>query len=89
MSWPARTICACLEDMRKAVKTLNFYIIPGLIEEVQMLANRMEAALDTEMSYSERRDKLRKVNQEIKETEEELTKLKNELNLLNKVKELK
>lgn len=89
MSWPARTICATLEDMRSAVKTLNFYMIPGLIEEVQILANRMEANLDTEQSYEDRRKKLREVNDEIKEKKQELETLKRELKLTEKIKELK
>ena len=89
MSWPARTICACLEDMRSAFKTYNFSNIASLIEEVQMLANRMEAHIETEHSYNDRRDKLREVQEEIKETEEELKLLKNELKLTQKIKELK
>ena len=40
-----RYICDVLEEMRTSVKTLNFAMIPSLIEEVQTMANRMEMAL--------------------------------------------
>lgn len=43
--WPNRTVCDVLEEMRKAHKTRNYSYLPGLIEELQSLANRMEAAL--------------------------------------------
>jgi hypothetical protein len=66
MSWPARTICGCLDDMRNCYKTYNFQAIASLIEEVQMLANRMEAHLDTTQSYEAARNELRKINEELK-----------------------
>ena len=40
-----RYICDVLEEMRTSTKTLNFALIPSLIEEVQTMANRMEMAL--------------------------------------------
>jgi len=43
--YPNRTLCDVLEEMRNAVKTMNFSYLPGLIEEAQSLGNRMEAAL--------------------------------------------
>ncbi len=42
---PSRYICSILDEMRKCHETRNFAYLPGLIEEAQMLANRMEAAL--------------------------------------------
>ena len=78
MSWPARTVCGVLDDMRKCYKTYNFSAIASLIEECQMLANRMEANLDTKSSYEDRRIELRKVNEEIKEAKKELETLKKE-----------
>jgi hypothetical protein len=41
-----RYVCDVLEEMRTSVKTLNFAMIPSLIEEVQTMANRMEMALE-------------------------------------------
>lgn len=89
MAWPARTICAVLDDMRASYKTYNFSNIGSLIEEVQMLANRMEARLDTEESYDNARDRLREVREELKDGKTELEKLKRELKLTNQIKELK
>ena len=42
---PNRLLCAVLDEMRECVKTTNFSYLPGLIEEAQSLANRMEAHL--------------------------------------------
>lgn len=82
MSYPPRTICAVLEDMRNCYKTYNFQAIGSLIEEVQMLANRMEASLENRRDYVYEREKL-------KEVREEVQSLKRELKLLNKIKENK
>lgn len=43
--YPNRTACGILSDMRKAYKTRNFSYLPGLIEELQYAATRMEAAI--------------------------------------------
>lgn len=80
--FPSRTVCQCLTEMRDLYKTCNFGALPGLIEEVQMLANRMEAQLDTQYSYAELRDKIRKGKEELKQ-------IKNEVNLTKEIKELK
>ena len=40
-----RHVCDVLEDMRKCNESLNFSPIKGLIEEIQVMANRMESAL--------------------------------------------
>jgi len=40
-----RYLCDVLEEMRKCYETRNFSYLPGLIEEAQSLANRMESAL--------------------------------------------
>ena len=41
-----RYICSVLDDMRRCVKSLSFGPMKGLIEEAQILANRMETALE-------------------------------------------
>jgi len=41
----SRTVCDVLYEMREACKTGNYSYMPGLIEEVQSMANRMEAKL--------------------------------------------
>ena len=67
-----RYICDVLEEMRTSTKTLNFAMIPSLIEEVQTMANRMEMALadmkDLErlkMSIVEKKEELKKLEKKI------------------------
>ena len=67
-----RYVCDVLEEMRTSVKTLNFAMIPSLIEEVQTMANRMEMALadmkDLErlkMSIVEKKEELEKLEKKI------------------------
>ena len=70
-----RYVCDVLEEMRTSVKTLNFAMIPSLIEEVQTMVNRMEMALedmkdlkglkeeivDKKEEYETLKDKIRKI----------------------------
>lgn len=83
MSWPNRTLCEVLEEMRTCDKTKNYSYLKGLIEEVQTMGNRMEAALedfnDLERSHeqkSEAHKELKEINKKIKVAEEKLDKLK-------------
>lgn len=75
---PNRTLCAVLEAMRKCYETRNFSYLPGLIEEGQMMANRMESSLydkeDVE-TYGQQASVLRK---EVKELRREKAELKGE-----------
>ena len=41
-----RFVCSVLKEMRKAVKVGRIDMLEGLIEEVQVLVNRMEAKLE-------------------------------------------
>ena len=81
-SFPNRTLCDVLRDMRNCVKVLNFSMIPGLIEEAQVMGNKMEAALQDNKDIKDIRDQIKKGKQELKQ-------LKNELRLTTKIKELK
>ena len=67
-----RYICDVLEEMRTSVKTLNFAMIPSLIEEVQTMANRMEMALhdmkdleQLKMDIVEKKEELKKLEKKI------------------------
>ena len=42
-----RYLCSVLENLRACVKTLNFSILPSLIEEAQFQGERLEAGLDS------------------------------------------
>jgi hypothetical protein len=67
-----RYVCDVLEEMRTSVKTLNFAMIPSLIEEVQTMANRMEMALE------DMKD-LKVLKEEIVDKKEELDSLKDKI----------
>ena len=67
-----RYICDVLEEMRTSTKTLNFAMIPSLIEEVQTMANRMEMALhdmkdleQLKMNIVEKKEELKKLEKKI------------------------
>ena len=77
-----RYVCDVLEEMRTSVKTLNFAMIPSLIEEVQTMANRMEMAL------SDLKD-LKLLKEEIVDKKEELEALKDQIKNLEKKKKKK
>ena len=69
-SSPSRYICTVFDEMRDCHKTHNYSYLPGLVEEAQMLARRMEAALyvaKEAKDWSKIRDELKK---EIRELEE-------------------
>ncbi len=77
-----RYVCDVLEEMRTSVKTLNFAMIPSLIEEVQTMANRMEMALE------DMKD-LKTLKNEIVDKKEELESLKDEIRKIEKKKKKK
>lgn len=74
MTWLNRYMCDAIEEARTCVKTLNFAIIPSLLEEIQIMGNRMESKLAdlkdseelTEL-ISAKRKELKKIKAEIKE----------------------
>lgn len=65
-----RTLCAVLEEMRKAYETCNFSYLPGLIEEVQTYANRMEAKLEDVRDYENIKKKYKDLLKKKKELED-------------------
>ena len=77
-----RYVCDVLEEMRTSVKTLNFAMIPSLIEEVQTMANRIEMAL------SDLKD-LKLLKEDIVDKKEELETLQAQIKKLEKKKKKK
>ena len=77
-----RYVCDVLEEMRTSVKTLNFAMIPSLIEEVQTMVNRMEMALE------DMKD-LKGLKEEIHNKKEEYETLKDEIKKTEKKKRKK
>jgi hypothetical protein len=70
-----RWACTVLDEMRDCLKHYNFAVLPSLIEEMQIICNRMEAAIqdiNDIQSYTERRAELK---DEIKELKKQRNKL--------------
>lgn len=79
MSWPNRTACDVLEEMRKCYKTRNFCSINGLIEEMQTIANRMEAGLTDLSEEKDSHERKKEAEEETKKIQKKLAELKKEL----------
>ena len=71
-----RYVCEVLEEMRTCTKTLNFALIPSLIEEVQTMVNRMEMALADMKDLRALKDEIAKKKEELKKLEKKLEKKK-------------
>ena len=74
--YPNRVLCSVLEEMRTCTKTLNFALLPSLIEEAQTLGNRMEAGLDDQRDVARISDELSKLRKERKALLKEIKELK-------------
>ena len=66
-----RTLCDVLNEMRKANSTRNYSYLEGLIEEAQMMGNRMEASLYDKHDLRRAREELKAVRKKIKKLREE------------------
>lgn len=62
-----RHICDVLSDMRKCQESLNYSALKGLIEEVQIMANRMESALSDQKDLKKLNIELSKARKAYKE----------------------
>ena len=71
-----RYICEVLEEMRTCTKTLNFAVIPSLIEEVQTMANRMEMALSDMKDLETLKDDIHEKKEELKALQKKIAKKK-------------
>jgi hypothetical protein len=72
---PSRYVCSVLDEMRTAVKVGRIDMLVGLIEEIQVLVNRMEAKLVdySDMGYDLRTAReLKKSIKAMKETATEI-----------------
>ena len=74
-----RTLCSIFSNMRDLMKTLNFSYLPGLIEEAQYRAERMENSLET---YSDSYYGLEAMEKRRVELKEEIKQLKIKKDLL-------
>ena len=69
---PSRLICTVLEEMRICIKTLNFTYLESLIEEAQVLANRMEAKLEDSNYQEDLREDVRDLVKQKKQLKKEI-----------------
>lgn len=78
-SWigPPRYACTVLDEMRVCLKHLNLAMFPSLIEELQIIVNRMETSLGTErdiITLTKDIHNLKDARKKIKKEVEELIK---------------
>lgn len=84
-SYPNRTLCAVLEDIRRVTKKLDTsriieqsHLIRSLTEEAQVYANRMEAGLEDQKDIREINEHKSKLVKEIRKLEKQIKELKTE-----------
>jgi hypothetical protein len=73
-SYPNRTLCEVLEEMRMCHKTRNYSYLMGLIEEVQSLGNRMESSLGDKGDCERWREDRTRLRKELKVLQDKVTK---------------
>ena len=71
-----RALCEVLSEMRTCSETKNYSYLPSLVEEVQTMANRMEASLYDKKDYTRIRDKVKEKQKELKKLEKKIEKKK-------------
>lgn len=76
--YPNRTLCDVLDEMRKCDSIKNYAPMAALIEEVQIIGNRMEAALANNKDYESMLEDLHDLKKEIKELYKKKKELINE-----------
>lgn len=76
--YPNRTLCAVLEEMRKLNETRNYAALLSLIEEAQMLGNRMEAKLHDVKDRESLNEDINKLKRELKDLRKQKKELDNE-----------
>lgn len=76
---PGRFICTVFEEMRECIKKLNFAPMPSLIEEAQIMANRMEESLENKGGIDSLREDIRKLKKIRKELYADVQKLNDQL----------
>ena len=80
--WRNRTLCDVLEEMRKCNETRNYAALLSLIEEVQIIGNRMESGLTDIQDLSELSDKQAAARKELNALRKEIDAAKEELEAL-------
>jgi len=68
---PNRTLCGVLEEIRDLDKVKNYSGLLSLIEEVQVMGNRMEAALEDNKDIRNASEYISELKKEIKELQKQ------------------
>jgi uncharacterized protein YlxW (UPF0749 family) len=76
MASPNRYICDVLDEMRTCQKMHNYSYLLSLVEEVQTMANRMEASLHDKRDLRSLQKELRSLSAQRNTLEDEIEKLK-------------
>lgn len=71
-SYPSRTACSVLSEMRECLAALQLAPLKGLIEELQMICNRMEAGLEDAKDLEALHKEKKKLRAEVKELQKQL-----------------
>ena len=71
-----RYMCDVLTEMRTCTETSNYAYLPSLIEEVQVMANRMEASLYDKNDYTSIKKMIAEKKVELKKIEKKIEKKK-------------
>ena len=79
---PNRLVCRVFDEMRDCSKTRNFSYLDGLIEEAQVLVNRMESKLMDQKDLDE-------LNESIRESKSDLARLTQSVKLVEEELEVK
>lgn len=78
-----RYVCDVLKEMRECLKTNNFSYLDGLIEETQVLVNRMESKLHDYKDAKYDEDRIKKLKLEKKKLQKEVDELELKKELLD------
>lgn len=66
-----RTLCDVLKEMRKCDKVRNYAPLKGLIEEAQIMGNRMESKLEDVKDLDSIKDRIKRARKTLKKLKEE------------------
>ncbi len=83
-----RTLCECLEDMRRCIKTANYGPLPSLVEEAQMMGERMENGLEAIKADVGLPKRVAVLQKQVNKLYDEKQKLEDEIDTLKEQKEL-
>jgi len=75
---PNRTMCEVLEEVRTMHKTRNYAGLLGAVEELQIMGNRMEAALHEQRDYQRWHEKVKEERKEMARLRKAADKLRQE-----------